>query len=70
MFKYVVLLGALAFAAPAVADNNKPPPFPGDPPASDFNSNSKGRPAGFPPVPGCTNGVATGNPHCRPASNE
>jgi hypothetical protein len=39
-----------------------------DPPATDFNSNSKGRPAGFPPVPGCSNGVAKGNPHCQPAS--
>lgn len=38
-----------------------------DPPATDFN-NSKGRPAGFPPVPGCSNGVAKGNPHCQPAS--
>jgi hypothetical protein len=45
-----------------------------DPPATNFNpnpnaiSNSNGRPAGFPPVPGCTNGVAKGNPHCQPAS--
>jgi hypothetical protein len=43
-----------------------------DPPATDFNSNSNsngnGRPAGFPPVPGCSNGVAKGNPHCQPAS--
>ena len=39
-----------------------------DPPTTDFNSNSKGRPAGFPPVPGCSNGVAKGNPHCQPAS--
>ena len=39
-----------------------------DPPTTDFNSNSKGKPAGFPPVPGCSNGVAKGNPHCQPAS--
>jgi len=88
MFKYVVLLGVLAFAAPSMAvaadnqnnnsssqnsnsrsQNSNGVPFTAnDPPATDFNSNSKGRPAGFPPVPGCSNGVAKGNPHCQPAS--
>ena len=88
MFKYVVLLGVLEFAAPSLAvaadnqnnnsssqnsnsssQNSNGVPFTAnDPPATDFNSNSKGRPAGFPPVPGCSNGVAKGNPHCQPAS--
>jgi len=51
------------------SQNSKGLPFTAnDPPATDFNPNSKGRPAGFPPVPGCSNGVAKGNPHCQPAS--
>jgi hypothetical protein len=64
MLKSLVVIAALAIAAPglAIADdnqnNNSGPqnsnglPFTAnDPPAADFNS--KGRPAGFPFVPGC-----------------
>ena len=81
MSKWCFLLAILAVTAPSLAvaadnqnnngnsQNSKGLPFTAnDPPATDFNSNSKGRPAGFPPVPGCSNGVAKGNPHCQPAS--
>jgi hypothetical protein len=93
MLKSLVMIAALAFAAPGLAvaaddqNNNSGPqnsnglPFTAnDPPAADFNS--KGRPAGFPFVPGCKVGdpddrngpngddsnPGHGNPHCQPAS--
>ena len=56
MFKYVVLLGVLAFAAPglAVADDNKPPSFPNDPPASSFNNSPLLPPGLGGTVPACS----------------
>ena len=92
MLKSFALLGILVVAAPslAAADNqnnnsgsqNLNALTANDPPTT--NLNSKGLPAGFPPVPGCNvlatdpddrNGLngddkkpVVGNPHCRPAS--
>jgi hypothetical protein len=66
MLKSLVVIAALAIAAPGLAvaadnqNNNSGPqnsnglPFTAnDPPAANFNSNGNGRPAGFPFVPGC-----------------
>ncbi len=60
MFKYVVLLGALALAAPslAIADDNQPPPSltdltANDPPASSFNTSAHVPPGLGGPPPGC-----------------
>jgi hypothetical protein len=92
MLKSFALFSILVVAAPSLAvaadnqNNNSSSQnlnglqFTGDPPAANFNSN--GRPAGFPPVPGCKVGdpddrngpngddknPGHGNPHCQPAS--
>lgn len=95
MLKSFALLGILVIAAPNLAvaadnqnnnsnsQNSNGQSFTAnDPPPTNFNSN--GRPAGFPPVPGCNvlatdpddhNGLngddkksGPGNPHCQPAS--
>jgi hypothetical protein len=81
MFKYFVLLGALAFAAPGLAVAADTPHFPNDPPDHTFNG--KLFPPGLngAPPPGCSvlatdpddhNGSngddkngSTGNPHCQ-----
>jgi hypothetical protein len=94
MLRSFALLGILVVTAPTLAvaadnqnnnsdsQNSNSLQFTGDPPAANFNS--KGVPAGFPPVPGCNvlatdpddrNGLngddkksVVGNPHCQPAS--
>jgi hypothetical protein len=59
MFKYIVLVVALAFAAPglAIADDNKPPSLTdltaNDPPANTFNARPTFPPGLGAPPPGC-----------------